>query len=598
MTALMGQRARALLLTGAITLLGLIHAGTATAATAFGSPGSLAQRSNVPGLTAARYADSFVTRRGSRLYVAGQPFRFAGANSEFLGLRNYGPILSVGQKYGSERYPTKYEIDDDLATLHEMGATVVRAQTMGDTVGCALCIEPKLGKFNPQAFHEMDMVVAQARVYGIKIIGEFDGDANGTEPYGPPKKGAVVGNASTDWYCVWNHVSQANCPTATFEDPRILADYERHMKEVLDHVNPYTGLAYKNDPTFAGWVDGNNLWLLNKTPLPRFESWLTKVSADFKSIDHKQLFIDIDAAGGDYLTPSETYGLGPDLGPGPVSSVLHIPGVDVYGEEWYPKDFSALNPGSPAATQLHVNAAAVAKAGKVYATIEYGWDHDNYSTRPILRRFLAELDADHNVSGELFWELAAHASGHGWQAIPSDEQCKPTCTGVVEDGSWWALYYTGRTTASNSASDMAARAQIIRAAAYRMDGFARTPAHEIPPAPIITSTHGGHVLFEGSAGAGSYSVQTLLDGHWTTPCRRCSTDNDDGWRSGSSHPACYRVIAYNLGGVAGPPSAAAGTGCPSARTAATAAHQPTSHVDLRGSPRNDPEPLFESRAVR
>jgi lysophospholipase L1-like esterase len=520
--------------------------------------GSLAQRSNVPGLTAARYADAFVTRRGSRLYVDGRRFRFGGANGESLGLRNYGPILSVGQRLGSERYPTKFEIDDELATLHEMGATVVRAQTIGDTVGCAVCLEPKLGVFNARAFAEMDLVVVEARRYGIKLIGEFAGDANGTEPYGPPTPGAVVGNASTDWYCAWRHISQTGCETATFEDPRVLGDYERHMRAVLDHVNPRTGLAYKDDPTFAGWVDGNNLWLLNPTPLSRFEHWLRQVSSYFKALDHQQLFIDISAGGGDYLPPKDTFGLGPNEGRQPVAGVLNIPGVDLYGQEWYPKDFPALDPHSPAGTQIHVNAAAIAKAGKAYATIEYGWDHYNYASQSVLRGFLAGLVRDRNISGELFWELASHANGSGWQAIPANEHCQPTCAGLVEDGSWWALYYTGRTTASNTAADMAARAQIMRSAAYRMAGFTHAPAHERPPAAIITSTRGARVVFEGSAGARRYSVQKLVRGHWITRCHTCTTDAGGGWQDPAGHPGCYRVIAYNLAGRPAPASRAVG----------------------------------------
>ena len=85
----------------------------------------------------------FVTRSGSRLMLDGKPFRFAGANIEWLGLVGYGPLnFDAGQ---TERFPSEYEVDDALATAKELGATVVRAQTLGDTVGCANCLEPTLG---------------------------------------------------------------------------------------------------------------------------------------------------------------------------------------------------------------------------------------------------------------------------------------------------------------------------------------------------------------------------------------------------------------------------------------------------------------------
>ncbi len=551
--------------------LGALVGAAVAAAMALTSPavsaaavaaGSAAQRSNVPGLTSAQFVNAFVRRRGARLYVAGRPFRFAGANAESLGLRNYGPILSVGQKLGSERYATKYEVDDVLETLHEMGATVVRAQTIGDTIGCALCLEPSLGHFNARAFRELDMVVAQARLHGIKLIGEFAGDANSTEPWGERPGGLTQ---STDWYCVWNHVSQAACPVATFEDPRILRDDKRQMRTILDHVNPYTHLTYKNDPTFLGWVDGNNLGLANATPVARVDNWLRSVSKYFKSIDHRQLFIDISASGGDYLPPADNLGLGPNFGSTPSKATLAIPGVDIYGQEWYPKDFAALRPSSPAATQLHVDARAIAAAHKVFATIEFGWDRGNMTTRSVLQRFLAGLATDRNVSGDLFWELVSHSSGHGWEAIPADEDCTPTCRGFVEDGNWWALYYTGRSTAWNTSADMAARAQIIRTHAYRMDGFKRTPAHERAPAPVITSTRAGHVLFEGSAGAADYSIAKLAKGQWRTLCGRCTGDDDGGWQDPTHGAGCYRAIAYNLSGVASAASAPTGGGCAGTR---------------------------------
>src|ERR671918_3006442 len=90
-------------------------------------PGS-AGTSTAPaaGLTPRQFADSFVTRSGTRLLVAGRPFRFGGANVEWLGLAGYGPFDPSGP-----RYPSRYEVDDAMATARELGARVVRSQTMG-----------------------------------------------------------------------------------------------------------------------------------------------------------------------------------------------------------------------------------------------------------------------------------------------------------------------------------------------------------------------------------------------------------------------------------------------------------------------------------
>ena len=513
--------------------------------------GTAAQRSNVAGLSAAQYANAFVTRQGSQLMVAGHPLRFTGGNIEYLGLKNYGPIPSTSIPVGSYSYPTQYEVDDALATIHDMGATVVRAQTLGDTVGCPLCIEPALGVFNDAAFAQMDRVVAEARKYGIKLIGEFDGDAGGTG----------AGLESHNWWCTWRNISATSCASAFFTNADLIADFERHMQAVLTHVNPLTGLAYKDDPTFLGWVDGNVLNIAGATESStglvftpavsdqQFTAWLGTVSGYFKSIDSKQLFID---------NSGNVVNL-------PASSILTVSSVDMYGEEWYPHWFSvpAYNEKATGNSPgIHSTAAQVVAAGKVYALIEYGWDNTDYQTTAALQTFLGGVTSDQNISGNNFWALVGHASGQGWLPIPANEGCQPNCE-TTEDGNWWALYYTGITTLSNTAADMAQRAQMLRNYSYTVDGFSASPAHELVGAPVITSTAGGRVVFQGAAGSPTYSVQMQQpNGTWSTPCPNCTTDAAGGWVDTSATPTpCYRVTGINLDGVPGTPSAPVGSGC-------------------------------------
>src|SRR5438270_604544 len=98
-------------------------------------------------LAALAVASPFVQRSGDHLTLAGRPYRFGGANIEWLGLSDYGPASPAGP-----RYPTHAEVDQALTTAKRLGARVVRSQTLGDSVGCALCLEPALGRFNAEAF--------------------------------------------------------------------------------------------------------------------------------------------------------------------------------------------------------------------------------------------------------------------------------------------------------------------------------------------------------------------------------------------------------------------------------------------------------------
>jgi mannan endo-1,4-beta-mannosidase len=118
------------------------------------------------------------------------------------------------------------------------------------------------------------------------------------------------------------------------------------------------------------------------------------------------------------------------------------------------------------------------------------------------------------------------------------------------------MYYTGVPTLVMSAGDMAARAQIIRRHDYAMAG-ARVPPHAIPPAPSA-SVKGGRLYWRGSAGARNYSIQRAPSarGPWSTVCRRCVTDRDDGWvdPSAGAVRGWYRVVPFNLDGKPGPAS--------------------------------------------
>jgi hypothetical protein len=441
------------------------------------------------------------------LLLAGRPYRFGGANIEWLGLAGYGPSDPTGPHYASH-----YEIDDALATARELGATVVRSQTMGDSAGCSACIEPELGLFNDAAFERIDYALASARAHGIRIIATLVGDD------------ALSGGTGCV-YLGWRGISVPNCSLVNMEpfwtDPTVIGDVQQHIAAVLGHVNVYTHVAYKNDPTILGWD------LVNGGGSP--PAWTRVIGRFIRGIDGRHLILS-DASNARF-------------------SVVDACVAFVY-PHW------GL---TPAVAKPKV--AACRAAHKPFLAYEYGWDRTNFPTVRALRSFLGSLQANPEVSGDAFWALQAHNDGHGWMPIPADVT-DPVAAARVETGEWWALYYPGVKTLVTSAADMAARAQALRSHNYAMRG-APLPAHAIPPAPTITSAVYGQagstqVYWQGSAGAENYSVQraSAAGGPWLTVCRRCVTDRSDGYvdNAAAAKDGWYRVVPYNLDGKPGPAS--------------------------------------------
>ena len=69
---------------------------------------------------------------------------------------------------------------------------------MGDSVGCAACIEPTLGSFNDAAFEHVDYALASARAHGLRIIPTIVGDD------------ALEGGSGCV-YLRWRGIAQPNC---------------------------------------------------------------------------------------------------------------------------------------------------------------------------------------------------------------------------------------------------------------------------------------------------------------------------------------------------------------------------------------------------
>lgn len=350
----------------------------------------------------------FVTRQGNRLLLDGKPFKIVGPNMPWLGLDEFN---EHGQRKVS--YPTHFRIEDGLTTARKMGATVVRSHSLGISTGCSLCLMPRLGQFNEAAFEPMDYAIATAGRHGLKLIIPLTdqwhyyhgGKHNFTNWLGYPNiPGATPANNG----------EQRKREARFYTDPKVITAFEDYIRHLLNHTNQYTGLKYKDDPTIMAWETGNELW-------DATDDWTRRVARYLKQLAPRHLVSDGGAATGARLTPSRVV----------------IPELDIVGGHFYPIGIG----------WMMRDAAVAAQAGKVYYVGEYDWQ--NYKGGPPLDEFLAEIERNPAISGDLYWNLRPRADKGGY----------------VEHEKQYDLHYPSKTPV------LRPRVELIRAHAYRLRGL-------------------------------------------------------------------------------------------------------------------------------
>jgi hypothetical protein len=416
--------------------------------------------------------NTFVTRSKSSLLLDGRPFRFSGADIYWLGLLQTNNGIS---------YPSQFNIDDALATASFMGATVVRSHTLGISVGCPKCIEPSLNQWNNAAFNDIDYAIESAHNHNIHLIIPL---VDNWHYYHGGK------HTFTDWEGDSNE-------NDFYSNTTVIQDFKNYVSHILNHVNQYTGIALKDDPTILAWETGNELFAPS--------DWVQNISAYIKKLDPHHLVMD-----GNAETESQLSNF---------TSDLNITTVDLYTGHYYPPTISALD--------TEVN--QVTHAGKVFIIGEYDW---NTTAGDSLSNFLASIKQS-GAAGDLYWALFPHADGGGF----------------VPEGEHYTLHYPGDT------SDMRTRIGLLRTHAYAMRGL-QVPTTLLPGTPSIISVNGNAIVWRGAFGADTYTVERSTQGAsgpWAVICNRCVTDFSTHW-SDTSKPTgnvWYRVQGYTVSGTRG-----------------------------------------------
>ena len=343
-------------------LPGFAPAAAATPGSA--TTGSATPGSATPGSATTGSGSGFVTRSGSQLMLGGTRFRFAGTNEYYLGLDD-----NIRDSSGRPSYPTNARIDNALQAAVRTGATVVRSHTLGISVGCSVCFEPRSGKFSGAALRSADYAVYRAGQLGLKLIIPLTdqwryyhgGESVFTGWAGYPNSADPAATAA-------NNATQRSAESHFYSDPAVISAFRAYVAHLVDHVNYYTKVAYKDDPAIMAWETGNELWTADPT-------WTQALASFLKhTLGVQQLVADGSAADGMSVA----------------NAAVHGADVDILGGHFYPVDVDTMNS----------QAAIAAANGKAYVIGEFDWTNATATAA-----LLSAVEGNPNVSGDLYWTM-------------------------------------------------------------------------------------------------------------------------------------------------------------------------------------------------
>src|ERR1051325_1013758 len=120
---------------------------------------------------AASALHGFIKADGDQLVEDGKPFRFISWNIPNLQMIEDNVPFNETNPW---RLPNRFELTDALATVHQMGGTVARTYVLSvrrtnDTPEMPRHILGP-GKFNEEAFRELDLALQVANEQGVRLI--------------------------------------------------------------------------------------------------------------------------------------------------------------------------------------------------------------------------------------------------------------------------------------------------------------------------------------------------------------------------------------------------------------------------------------------
>jgi mannan endo-1,4-beta-mannosidase len=291
----------------------------------------------------------FAQVKDQKIIIDNKEFQFSGANQYYF---FYKPQAMVD------------EVFEDAKSLN---MNVIRTWAFCDGgMHDGFCFQPEARKYDEPTFKKLDYVIYKAKKENIKLVLALAnnwGDFGGINQY-------------LSWTKKYNHDD-------FFRDEDMKSIYRDYVKYVLNRVNTYTGVAYKDEPTILMWELMNEPRCGDKYAL---YNWIDEMSGYIKTIDTNHL-VTTGSEGAIDSDPFEAH---------------KSKNIDVVSFHLYP-DWWGFN--EQQANEYIVKHAQVAKSlNKPVFLGEYGLK-DRLKRNEIFTNWYS-LANQNNVSGMLLWILS------------------------------------------------------------------------------------------------------------------------------------------------------------------------------------------------
>ncbi|MDR3738974.1 MAG: hypothetical protein P4L40_08130 [Terracidiphilus sp.] len=407
----------------------------------------------------------FVTRKGDRLMVGDQEFRFLG-----LAAPNLQQNESQVRTDLANRFPDEYEIRDTLGAIQRLGGLATRTFSLSvyspQDKGVPVYFSAR-GVYNEEAFRCLDRIVALAHEYNVRLIIPFIASQSFRGIRGVDEFAALSGSRAVGSF---------------WEDETVKSDFRHFLKFLLNRKNTVNGILYKDDPAILCWQLGNEFGSYAGDRGLKYEEWSPKIlrwslemAAYVKKVDPNHLIL--EAGGVDR------------------AALLADPNIDIISDHLY-EYWNKLG-GKPAELGPIARASRDECRGKKPLLI----DEFGLAGTGNLRALMATIRTE-GISGGLLWSIRSHRRDGGWYY--HNEGGTPVNSFHVPGFACGFPYEETRLL------------DLLRKEAYAIRGLNPPPIEPPAPAPVLMSMGQG-LTWRGSTGAGSYVIERAEGpaGPWT-----------------------------------------------------------------------------------